>query len=112
MTEFISQRALMLISVARRQNVIYVTIGTDQIEFEFQQSVCIGCHGIYWYIYGIYWLSMMSSGINSIAILNIPGIDYPCTIFEVKLLKWWKVLCYMIRDHYKMNKLKEINIRN
>lgn len=55
---------------------------------------------------------MMSSGINSIAILNIPGIDYPCTIFEVKLLKWWKVLCYMIRDHYKMNKLKEINIRN
>ena len=53
--------------------------------FSFQTTVCNSCHNV----------SMMSNGINNIAIFNTYGIDYWCIIFAISKIEAIYIYIYI-----------------
>ena len=64
---------MILLKVAIAKNVWFVTIDFFNHEFEFQDSLCNGCHD----------LTMLFLIISDIAIITIKGVDCCCIIDDI-----------------------------
>ena len=64
---------MILLKVATAKNAWFVTIDFFNHKFEFQDSLCNGCHD----------LTMLFLIVSDIAIITIKGVDYCCIIDDI-----------------------------
>ena len=63
----------MLLKVITSKYIRFVTVCFFNNGFEFQDSVCNGCHG----------LTMLCLYISDITIITVRGVDYHCVIHDI-----------------------------